>query len=104
MTTPDIRAALERLHEYAVAHPEHDTDELVAAARAALAEPVGEGPSDEELVELACRQDLAYLRSNGRLTSPFLQTEDIREEVIDFARAVLTRWGHPAAPGRAGGG
>jgi hypothetical protein len=50
------------------------------------------------LVEFACRQDLAYLRPNGRLTSPFLQTEDIREEVIGFARAVLSRWGHPATP------
>ena len=37
MSHPDIRAALERLHEYAVAHPEHDTAELVAAACAALA-------------------------------------------------------------------
>ena len=32
---PDpIRAALERLQEYAVAHPEHDTGEQGAAARA----------------------------------------------------------------------
>jgi hypothetical protein len=39
MSTPSIRAALDRLHEYAVAHPEHDSTKLVAAARAALAQP-----------------------------------------------------------------
>lgn len=38
MTDP-IRIALDRLHEYAVGHPNHDTDEIVAAARTALAHP-----------------------------------------------------------------
>ena len=35
MTDP-IRAALERLHQYAETFPEHDTDSIVARARAAL--------------------------------------------------------------------
>ena len=42
-----IRAALERLQEYATAHPEHDTDRLLAAALAA--EPVdGLSPKETE--------------------------------------------------------
>lgn len=46
MTTDPIRAALERLHQYAETFPEHDTDAIVAAARAALA---AEGKAAEEL-------------------------------------------------------
>jgi hypothetical protein len=38
MTDP-IHIALDRLHDYAVGHPNHDTDEIVEAARTALAHP-----------------------------------------------------------------
>lgn len=54
MTDP-IHAALERLQEYAAAHPEHDTGELVAAALAALTEEptfIASEPSDEDLADL----------------------------------------------------
>ena len=37
MTSDPIRAALERLHQYAKTFPVHDIDVIVAAARAALA-------------------------------------------------------------------
>jgi hypothetical protein len=40
---------LAELQEYASADPYHDSDALVARARAALAaEPQGEGPTDKE--------------------------------------------------------
>ena len=46
--TPDFRALCaeltDELHGYASANPHHDSDELVARARAALAEP--EPPTD----------------------------------------------------------
>ena len=94
----DIRAALERLVELseqrAIASAWTDA---IAAARAALAEPVGEqhviqpykftesgdGPTDEELLAM-------------RSWSSHSHTFD--SDLVDFARAVLARWCHPAAP------
>jgi hypothetical protein len=57
MSTPAIRAALERLIELdKVIHGisgiiMDDWTDAIAAARTALAQPVGEGPSDEELID-----------------------------------------------------
>ena len=51
MTHPDYRSLCveltDKLHEYATANPVHDTDQLVARARAALATPEQGAPSDE---------------------------------------------------------
>jgi hypothetical protein len=82
MTTPNIRAALERLIELedakgpapAIANAWTDA---IAAARAALAEPVGEGPTTAELMSLS-----------AACNSPSV-----------FARAVLARWGTSATTG-----
>jgi hypothetical protein len=52
-------------------------------ARAALAQPEGEGPSYQELYDL-WDKEAEYFALYG--------------EAWRFARAVLTRWGHPAAP------
>ena len=57
-----IRAALERLQEYATAHPEHDTDRLLAAALAALA---AERPALTPREALAARLLLEQLARIG---------------------------------------
>ena len=89
-TTPDpIRAALERLTIMAAneldtpglwAHSRANWDDAIAAARAALAEPVAEGPTDEELD--ACADEFLDWNNDG---------------IRAFARAVLARWGHQSA-------
>jgi hypothetical protein len=84
--TPDIRALvtemadeldrqrrfLRGLHDDCVTHP------LADRARAALAEPVA--PTDEELLAM-------------RSWSSHGPTFD--SDLVDFARAILARWGHP---------
>ena len=97
MSIPTIRAALDWL--LAVCDTDEsnvldiDPDRLVDAiafARAALAaEPVGEGPSEEAIAEMA--EELEWRRlplAEGTGNSFFL----------DLALAILDRWGHPAAP------
>ena len=64
----------------------------MANARAALAQPEPEGPTDEELLAIAIESEL--VASNG--TNPFREDSDIEDEVMQFARAVLARWGRPA--------
>ena len=53
-----------------------------------------EGPSDAELIQLAFREKLGRLDSNGNIITRYYYPMDIGENVIDFARAVLARWGH----------
>ena len=57
--------------------PEDTADaDLVARARALLAEPVAEGPSKKELYDLFCEYE---------------------REPVESMRAALARWGRPAA-------
>jgi len=72
------------------------SDALMHRARAALAEQP-EGPTDEALVQLAFREKLGRLDSNGNIITRYYYPLDIGENVIAFARAVLARWGAPAA-------
>lgn len=61
-------------------------DSAVERARAALAEPEPEGPTDEELFDVAG----AYAEDNGLIGL---------YNAPDFARAVLARWSsHPGSP------
>ena len=65
--------------------PEDTADaDLIDRARALLAEPVAEGPTDEELdsflVDVACQHGNVYY-----------------SDPLILAHAVLTRWGRPAA-------
>jgi hypothetical protein len=87
----DIRAALERLLGAVDVYDATGMDVLddaIAAARAALAaEPVGEGPSDEELRALASKLVKIHVDNYGCVYS-----------VLPFARAVLARWGRPTTP------
>jgi hypothetical protein len=55
---------------------------LIDRARALLAQPVAEGPTDEELLRLAREWNSGF--------------ESIELHfAADYARAVLARWGHP---------
>jgi hypothetical protein len=85
MSAADIRAALERLIEAVVSGTIADLRAAIAAARAALAEPVGEGPTDQEL-----NQEWQQLMNAPEAI--------LAEPMLAFARAVLARWGTPAAP------
>ena len=60
---------------------------LADRARALLAEPEAEGPTDEELEKLA--EPFSYVALGG-----WARTVD---DEVGFARAVLSRWGRPAA-------
>ena len=89
MTNPDYRAMCAELAD-ALAEwrlgggpPEDTADaELVARARALLAEPEAEGPTDQELLHLY------------QVATPCYSVEEYKRE-LDFARAVLARWGRP---------
>jgi hypothetical protein len=87
--TPDYRALCAELLQELCCHyrswelKEGHCSDAMNRARAALAEPVGEGPSDEELLAM-------------RSWSSHGSTFD--SDLVDFARAVLARWGHPATP------
>ena len=73
----------ERTSAHYVAHPD-----VILRARAALAQPEPQGvePTDEELMSLYGVTTSCY---HGFLV------EEFRQE-LDFARAVLARWGRPA--------
>jgi hypothetical protein len=105
MTTPNIRAALERLvkTDYGSASTQKaslawvicmaaEWTDAIAAARAALAEPVAAEPTDEQLLESAAKE-LGYKRIPSDKSCLTADASDL----LDFARAVLARWGHPVA-------
>ena len=72
-------------------------------ARALLAQPVAEGPSDEEIMELMPQQLRDDLSHAARAIAGF-DTANIKAAVamriilnrhaVDHARAVLAKWGH----------
>jgi hypothetical protein len=59
---------------------------VVARARALLAQPVAEGPTDDEIYKLALEGD--FLVDVGDGFSCMVQDE------IEFARAILAKWGN----------
>ena len=81
--TTDYRALcaelVDKLHEHTSMWEGHEID-LVTRARALLALPVAEGPSDEELLRLAREWNSGF--------------ESIELHfAADYARAVLDKWG-----------
>ena len=83
MTKHDYRAIcaelVDSLHKHTSMWEGHEID-LVACARALLAQPVAEGPTDEELLRLAREWNSGF--------------ESIELHfAADYARAVLARWG-----------
>jgi hypothetical protein len=88
-TTTDWRALCARMadeldhYRQLLMDDRRATHALAAEARAALAQPEPQGPSDEELLRIY------------RVATPCYQVEEYKRE-LDFARAVLARWGRPA--------
>jgi hypothetical protein len=80
MTTPDFRALckelVDELQGYKVAYPMH-CRALLNRARAALATPPPEPPTDEELMALAITVFNDHCATDK-----------------DYARAALEKWGH----------
>jgi hypothetical protein len=66
--------------------PMRVTEDRLNRARDLLAQPEPQGPTDEELLRIY------------RVATPCYQVEEYRRE-LDFARAVLARWGRPATTG-----
>ena len=85
MTKPDYRALCAELadviYEYYILHEGRDhLQPLVDRARALLDQPVAEGPTDDELLQLAREWN------SGNESIDF-------DCIADFARAVLARYG-----------
>ena len=95
MPDPDYKALCAELIQLDQEEPAEYTDwkrrwdAAVGRARAALAQPEPVAPTDEEL-----------LRLYG-VATPCYHVEEYRRE-LDFARAVLARWGTPANNTREG--
>lgn len=80
-----------------------ETHALAAEARAALAEPEPEGPTDEEIMELMPQQMREDLAAAAQAITDQANTYDTRAKgimriilnrhCVDHARAVLARWG-----------
>jgi hypothetical protein len=81
-----------------------DAWDLIQRARAALAQPEPVAPTDEALLELMPQQFQDDLATVSRLaahgTSPDVRPGIFRVTLntgaLDYARAVLARWGTPA--------
>ena len=89
MTNPDYRAMcaelVEALHGHTCLYEGHES-ELVARARALLAQPEPKGPTDEDVFDLC--EDLGFEMSNFEESAGIL---------LEMFRAVLARWGHPTS-------
>ena len=88
--------------ESALEQAKRNTTEALASfnrARALLAQPVAEGPTDEELLRVAATAIEPYESSGIPLGEYEPETECAVEaygsELIAYAREVLHRWGHP---------
>jgi len=89
----------ERTSAHYVAPPD-----VIIRARAALAQPVPKGPTDEQIMELMPEQLREDLATVSRLAShgagpdvgPGLFRVTLNTGILDHCRAVLARWGRPA--------
>jgi hypothetical protein len=87
------------------AHGKLCDDSAVDRARALLAQPVAEGPSDEEIMELMPQQMRDDLAAAARALAEQAGTDSRRamgimriilnRHAVDHARAVLAKWGRP---------
>jgi hypothetical protein len=77
-------------------------DNAMKAARAALAQPEPQGPTDEELLELmpeTMRDDFGYAAkvssdATGGQVKPGIFRVCLNHSALEYARAVLARWGN----------
>ncbi len=83
--------------------------DVIVRARAALAEPEPEGPTDKEIMMLMPQEMHADLAAAARAMTEQAGTDSTRvkglhriilnRHAVDLARAVLARWGnHPGSP------
>ena len=80
------------------------THALAAEARAALAQPEPQEPTDEELLELmpeTMRDEFGYAAkvcsdATGGQVKPGIFRLCLNHAALEYARAVLARWGRPA--------
>ena len=77
------------------AKPMAITEDCVSRARALLAQPVAEGPSDEDLLQVAI--DTRLYRFQATAGDP-VQYELTEAQINAYARAVLAKWGRPTPP------
>jgi hypothetical protein len=98
---------VEALHEHTCLYEGHES-ELVARARALLAQSVEEGPSDEEIMELMPQQMRDDLAAAARALAGFDRAPAkaagamriiLNRHAVDHVRAALAKWGnHPESP------
>ena len=86
-------AELAALDGHCVVDCSEDWANVMCRVRTALAQPETEGPTDEELIQLAI--DTRLYRFQATAGDP-VQYEMTERQVHAFARAVLARWGRPA--------
>ena len=106
MTKPDYRALCAELVD-AILTPnpynwEDSLHDSANRARALLAEPVAEEPTDEEIMELMPQQMRDDLAAAARALAGFDNPKAagamriiLNRHAVDHARAVLARWGRP---------
>ncbi len=75
------------------ASPDGPNAKVLDRARAALSQPEPQGPTDEEILALSQWHEVSYTLINGSVIYPFQEGTDMKDAVLSFARAVLTRWG-----------
>jgi len=101
-----IRRALEALAEAYEAeannppegHPDPEPFQAILRERAAaLAQPEPVGPTDEEVISAAAKAGFAYECAGGLFNS-YIDSADIKPDVLSFARDLLARWGNSAKP------
>ena len=95
--TTDYRTMCAELLEWAERTSSHyyKQADVIVRARALLAQPVAEGPTDDKLMDIARATDLVYYMGEGRgFASPYMEGTDITAEVLAYARAALAKWGH----------
>ena len=72
-----------------------DTESLIDRARAALAEPEPQGPTDEELKQMFHANDT--LSKHCEAGTDWSEPLMMKYEFPAVARAVLARWGRPTS-------
>ena len=108
--TNDFRALCAELLAWAEHTSSHyyKQPDVLDRARALLAQPVAEGPTDEELMELMPQQMRDDLAAAALALAEVAGTDSRRamgvmriilnRHAVDHARAVLARWGRPTPP------
>ena len=86
---------LQPLAEYDGADPYHEHRALITRARAALAQPEPQGPTDEEIAECLIDAGVDAMEGESDGTGR-TYWEGRHDQVMAGVRAVLARWGRPA--------